>query len=40
MFELADHLVGIFKTNDCTKSVTINPSLFAAAEKSMIEPGT
>ena len=39
MFELADRLVGIFKTNDCTKSVTINPPLFAAG-KSMIEAGT
>ena len=25
MFELADRLVGIYKTHDCTKSVTINP---------------
>jgi structural maintenance of chromosome 4 len=31
MFELADRLVGIYKTNDCTKSVTINPKMFAAA---------
>jgi len=29
MFELADRLVGIYKTNDCTKSVTINPAFFA-----------
>ena len=29
MFELADRLVGIYKTNDCTKSVTINPGAFA-----------
>ena len=28
MFELADTLVGIYKTYDCTKSVTINPKLF------------
>jgi len=28
MFELADRLVGIYKTNDCTKSVTINPRSF------------
>merc|ERR1712240_62326 len=27
MFELADRLVGIYKTYDCTKSVTINPGL-------------
>jgi structural maintenance of chromosome 4 len=28
MFELADRLVGIYKTNDATKSVTINPKLY------------
>jgi hypothetical protein len=28
MFELADHLVGIYKTNNCTKSITINPNEF------------
>jgi structural maintenance of chromosome 4 len=28
MFELADRLVGIYKTNNCTKSVTINPRAF------------
>jgi len=32
MFELADRLVGIYKTNDTTKSVTINPKLFAQAQ--------
>jgi structural maintenance of chromosome 4 len=31
MFELADRLVGIYKTEDCTKSVTINPAKFATA---------
>ena len=31
MFELADRLVGIYKTHDATKSVTINPRLFVAA---------
>lgn len=25
MFELADRLVGIYKTHNCTKSVAINP---------------
>jgi hypothetical protein len=25
MFDLADRLVGIYKTDNCTKSVTINP---------------
>ena len=29
MFELADRLVGIYKTNNCTKSVTINPRKFS-----------
>lgn len=32
MFELADRLVGIYKTYNCTKSVTINPGLLAAKE--------
>ena len=31
MFELADRLVGIYKTNDATKSVTINPKMFQDA---------
>eukprot|EP00850_Spirogloea_muscicola_P019252 SM000187S03869 [mRNA] locus=s187:16737:24665:- [translate_table: standard] len=31
MFELADRLVGIYKTDNCTKSVTINPSSFRVA---------
>jgi hypothetical protein len=31
MFELADRLVGIYKTSDTTKSVTIDPRLFADA---------
>ena len=30
MFELADRLVGIYKTYNCTKSVTINPPALAA----------
>lgn len=29
MFELADRLVGIYKTNDHTKSITISPKLFS-----------
>lgn len=29
MFELADRLVGIYKTDNCTKSVTINPTKLA-----------
>ncbi|CAB4004811.1 structural maintenance of chromosomes 4-like [Paramuricea clavata] len=39
MFELADRLVGIFKTDDCTKSVTINPPLFATGT-SMVQAET
>lgn len=31
MFELADRLVGIYKTNNATKSVTINPKSLASA---------
>lgn len=31
MFELADRLVGIYKTHDCTKSVTVNPRKFDAS---------
>ena len=31
MFELADRLVGIYKTNDVTKSVSINPKLLSAS---------
>eukprot|EP01051_Picozoa_sp_SAG22_P002346 SAG22_NODE_103_length_20175_cov_15.280833_10_plen_172_part_00 len=33
MFELADRLVGIYKTHNCTKSVTINPSTFAVPQQ-------
>lgn len=29
MFELADRLVGIYKTDNATKSLTINPKAFA-----------
>ena len=29
MFELADRLVGIYKTDNATKSLTINPKIFA-----------
>ena len=32
MFELADRLVGIYKTCDATKSVTINPKIFATMD--------
>ncbi|KAK9712832.1 Structural maintenance of chromosomes protein 4 [Basidiobolus ranarum] len=31
MFELADRLVGVYKTDNCTKSITINPEQMAAA---------
>lgn len=33
MFELADRLVGIYKTSNCTKSVTINPRAFGLSAK-------
>ncbi|XP_071704050.1 structural maintenance of chromosomes protein 4-like [Rutidosis leptorrhynchoides] len=33
MFELADRLVGIYKTDNCTKSITINPRSFVVCEK-------
>lgn len=33
MFELADRLVGIYKTDNATKSVTINPNAFALESK-------
>jgi len=29
MFELADRLVGIYKTNNCTKRITIDPKAFS-----------
>ncbi|KAH9676507.1 Structural maintenance of chromosomes protein 4 [Citrus sinensis] len=32
MFELADRLVGIYKTDNCTKSITINPGSFTVCE--------
>ncbi|GLV32117.1 gluon [Carabus blaptoides fortunei] len=38
MFELADHLVGIYKTYNITKSVTINPRQYA--KKPAVEPLT
>merc|ERR1719506_1068457 len=41
MFELADRLVGIYKTNDQTKSITINPQMFlplGAAENRLNAP--
>ncbi|KAH7432741.1 hypothetical protein KP509_07G037500 [Ceratopteris richardii] len=34
MFELADRLIGIYKTDNCTKSITINPSSFAVSAAS------
>jgi structural maintenance of chromosome 4 len=37
MFELADRLVGIYKTYNCTKSVTINPGLIAGNASSYSE---
>jgi structural maintenance of chromosome 4 len=37
MFELADRLVGIYKTFDMTKSVTINPKRFIGPSSSSVE---
>ncbi|KAM7268935.1 hypothetical protein ACFE04_011101 [Oxalis oulophora] len=33
MFELADRLIGIYKTDNCTKSITVNPGSFVVCEK-------
>ncbi|KAF0923368.1 hypothetical protein E2562_006275 [Oryza meyeriana var. granulata] len=33
MFELADRLVGIYKTDNCTKSISVNPGSFAESMK-------
>ena len=35
---MADRLVGIYKTFDATKSVTINPKVFAAAAAGQVAP--
>jgi structural maintenance of chromosome 4 len=41
MFELADRLVGIYKTNNCTKSVTIDPRAFGTkGQANGFVPGT
>ena len=37
MFELADRLVGIYKTNNATKSITVNPHVMAAMHKAGID---
>ncbi len=34
MFELADYLIGIYKTDNCTKSITIDPHSFAVPASS------
>lgn len=39
MFELADRLVGIYKTDNCTKSVTINPEKLSIPLK-MVDQNT
>lgn len=39
MFELADHLVGIYKTNNCTKSITIDPRSFIVAAQQVEQQG-
>lgn len=37
MFELADRLVGIYKTHDATKSVTINPRKLTEATMARVK---
>merc|ERR1719219_374224 len=37
MFELADRLVGIYKTYNCTKTVTINPYQLAGLEQQNVQ---
>jgi Chromosome segregation ATPases len=37
MFELADKLVGVYKTQDTTKTITINPSRIEAMIKNDID---
>merc|ERR1712083_658395 len=39
MFELADRLVGIYKTYNCTKTVTINPYQLAGLEQQNVSGG-
>merc|ERR1739846_21677 len=39
MFELADLLVGIYKTQDISKSVAINPSIFEVTSKPVLLDG-
>lgn len=36
MFELADRLVGIYKTDNATKSVTINPAAFVVQPAAVV----
>lgn len=41
MFELADRLVGIYKTNNCTKSIAIDPkSIEADLQTTATNPNT
>lgn len=39
MFELADRLVGIYKTSNCTKSIAINPNMIASLTSIPTNPG-
>jgi structural maintenance of chromosome 4 len=38
MFEMADRLVGIYKTQNSSKSITINPHKFAAPAEAVEQP--
>lgn len=38
MFELCDNLIGIYKTFNCTKSVTIDPRVYENNNQTQSEP--
>ncbi|KAB0799073.1 hypothetical protein PPYR_06953 [Photinus pyralis] len=38
MFELSDHLIGIYKTFNCTKSITINPRVYDKPKQTAMIP--
>ena len=40
MFELADRLIGIYKTYNCTKSVTINPAKLCTSALQSVDTNT
>ncbi|XP_044758906.1 structural maintenance of chromosomes protein 4 [Coccinella septempunctata] len=38
MFELCDHLIGIYKTYNCTKSIAIDPRIYDEKEEDQVVP--